>query len=67
MKLRILKNFCKAYHSYGFSRQGLEIDMRENYKRKYWRKDYRIFRKYMNRNRRMYINTYGKNAVKFKM
>lgn len=66
MKIRILKNFCKAYHSYGFSKQGLAIDMKEHMRRKFWRKDYREFRKYFNRDKRLYINTFGKDVVKFR-
>lgn len=66
MKIRILKNFCKAYHSYGFTKQGLAIDMKELMGKKFWRKDYREIRKYFNRDKRLYIKTYGKNAVKFR-
>lgn len=66
MKLRILKNFCKAYHSYGFVKQGLSIDKKELRNKKFWRRDYRYFRYLFNRNKQLYINTFGKDAVKFK-
>lgn len=66
MKIRILKNFCKSFHSYSFTKQGLAIDMKEHMGRKFWRKDYREIRKYFNRDKHRYIKVYGKKAVKFR-